>query len=96
MEEVKRALKKLEASLAAGQTRVSIAANGAVVFSGWAGEARSGLNDACAYRTLAAEGSWALRQAVARAEAQSGKKVNPRAVAAGWHTHDSGRTWGKH
>jgi hypothetical protein len=43
-----------------------------------------------------AEGSPELRQAVARAEAMQGVKVNPQAVASGFHSHDNGLTWSKH
>ena len=94
MTQVQAALKRLEASLQNGSVKVGIAPNGAVTFQGWAD--RDYVSDVCAYRTLAAGNSWALRQAVARAEAMSGKKVNARAVEAGWHSHDGGSTWGKH
>ena len=95
MEEVRVALQQLQQKLRQGQAKVVVAPNGAVTFQGWTEQDRRGLSDACAYRTLAAQGSWELRQAVARAEAQ-GRKVNPQAVAAGWHSHDQGQTWGKH
>jgi hypothetical protein len=94
MTQIQAALKRLEASLQSGAVRVGIAPNGAVTFQGWAD--RDDLSDVCAYRTLAASSSWALRQAVARAEATSGRKVNARAVEAGWHSHDGGTSWGKH
>ena len=93
--EMKRSLARLEAKLQAGQVKVQIGANGAVAFAGWAKADRDDVTDACGYRVLAAEGSWALKQAVQRAEAQQGRKVNPNAVAAGWHTHD-GTNWQKH
>lgn len=96
MAEVQAALKALETKLAGGVVRVVIVPNGAVTFAGWAEADRKRLNDACAYRTLAAEGSWPLRQAVARAEAQQGRRVNQQAVAAGWHSHDGGQSWGRH
>lgn len=91
--QIKAALKRLEQKLAAGQVRVAIAQNGAVAFAGW--RDRDDVSDVCAYRVLSAEGSSALRMAVARAQALSGRQVNPQAVAAGWHTHD-GVSWGKH
>ena len=93
MSEVKAALSRLERYLQSGSVRVTIAPNGAVAFEGW--KDRDGLSDVCTYRTLTAENSWALRQAVARAEAMQGRRVNPTAVAAGWHTHD-GKSWAKH
>ncbi len=96
MVQVKAALKRLEQKLLSNQARVVIAPNGAVTFAGWTAEERSDVTDVCAYRTLVAESSWALRQAVTRAEAASGRKVNANAVAAGWHSHDAGKTWGTH
>lgn len=89
--QIDAALKRLESALQAGRVSVGIAANGAVAFKGW--NDRDGVSDVCAYRTLASGNSWALRQAVARAEALAGRKVNPQAVAAGHHSHDGGKTW---
>ena len=94
MSAVKAALSRLERALTAGAVKVQIGPNGAIAFGGWAD--REDVTDACAYRSLTAENSWALRQAVARAEAMTGRQVNPNAVAAGWHSHDNGRTWGTH
>jgi hypothetical protein len=89
--EIDRALARLEAELQAGKVKVAIASNGAVAFSGWG--ARDDVSDVCAFRILTTRSSWALRQAVARAESTSGRKVNPQAVAAGVHSHDGGGTW---
>lgn len=94
MTEVKTALERLERSLASGAVKVIVGSNGAVAFSGW--NDRSDVTDVCAYRSLSVTNSFALRQAVQRAEAMSGRKVNPNAVAAGMHSHDNGRTWSKH
>ena len=94
MAEVQRSLKRLEQALSSGAVAVGIAPNGAIVFRSW--KDRDDITDVCAFRALTAEGSWALRQALARAEAQAGRKANPQAVAAGWHSHDSGKTWGTH
>jgi hypothetical protein len=93
--DVKRALTRLEAALTLNQVRVKIGANGAVAFEGWSPKDRDDVTDVCAYRALTAQNSWALRQAVARAEAQQGRKINPKAVAAGTHSHDGGKTWDK-
>ena len=90
---VKRALARLESALQGGQVKVTIGAAGGVAFTGWADRDREGVADLCAFRRLSAAGSWALRQAVARAEAQSGRRVNPAAIAGGVHSHDGGRTW---
>lgn len=96
IDEVRKALARLETQISAGKVRVTIGPNGAVAFAGWAPGERDDVTDACAYRTLTASNSWALRQAVARAEAMSGRKVNARAVAEGHHSHDGGHTWEKH
>lgn len=94
-EEIKKALAKLEAELNLGRVGVKIAPNGAVAFTGWKPSDRDDVTDVCAIRTLTAQGSFALRQAIARAEAQQGRKVNPAAVASGWHSHTEGKTWDK-
>lgn len=94
-EEIKRALAKLEAELNLGRVGVKIAPNGAIAFTGWAAGDRRDVSDVCAYRTLSAQGSFALRQAIQRAEAQQSRKVNPQAVASGHHSHDGGGTWHK-
>jgi hypothetical protein len=52
------------------------------------------VTDVCAYRTLTASNSWALRQAVAKAEQLAGRKVSAAQVAAGTHSHDGGKTFG--
>jgi hypothetical protein len=94
IDQVKKALARLETELTAGRVKVAIAPNGALAFAGW--KDRDNVSDACAYRTLTASNSWALRQSVARAEAMSGRKVNARAIAGGHHSHDGGNTWEKH
>jgi hypothetical protein len=91
--EVTAALRQLEARLAAGQVQVQIGPGGALALVGWSAGDRNRISDACAYRTLSAQNSWALRQAVARAEARSGRKLNPVAIANGVHSHDDGQTW---
>jgi len=92
-QQVDRALRRLEQYLQTGSVRINIGQNGAVNFAGW--RDRDGVSDVCAYRSLAATNSWALRQAVARAEAQQGRRVNAQAVASGLHSHDGGKTWGR-
>lgn len=91
--EVAAALARLKRYIAAGQVKIVIAPNGAVGLAGW--KDRDDVTDVCAIRTLSAEGSWELRQAIAKAEATTGRKANLAATAAGWHTHD-GKTWGRH
>ena len=92
--EIKEALARLEQQLQSGKTQVKIGPTGAIAFVGW--NDRDSVTDVCAYRTLTMQNSWALKQAVARAEALSGKKVNPMSVASGMHSHDGGHTWGTH
>jgi hypothetical protein len=94
-ETIKKSLTQLEAALTQGQAKVVIGPNGAVAFQGWKPDDRNGVTDVCAVRTLTASNSWALRQAIAKAEMTQGRKVNPAAVAAGTHSHDQGKTWNK-
>lgn len=89
--QIQAALRRLEQYLQTGTVRITIAPNGAVAFAGW--QDRDDVTDVCAYRTLAANNSWALRQAQAKAEAMAGRRVNAFAVAAGHHSHDGGKTW---
>ena len=93
MNQVSRALKRLEKALGQGAVSVKVGPSGAVVLTGWGD--RDGISDVCAYRALTAEGSWELRRAVARAEATGGRRINPQAIAAGVHSHDGGHTWGR-
>lgn len=92
--EIARALKRLEQQLLARAVKIAISAQGAIAFAGWGDGERAGLSDACTYRLLQVQGSYALREAIAKAEAMQGRKVNARAIAAGVHSHDGGNTWG--
>jgi len=94
MSQVEKALSRLEQYLTQGRVRLVIGVNGALAFQGWAD--RDGISDVCAARSMSATSSWAFRQAVLKAEAMSGRKVNMKAVAAGMHSHDGGHTFGKH
>jgi hypothetical protein len=91
---IEAALARLERALGTGSARVTIGANGALAFVGW--QDRDDVTDLCAYRALSAKHSWPLRQAIARAEAQQGRKVSEQAIASGLHSHDGGQTWGRH
>ena len=92
--QIDEAIDRLNKALTLGTVKVKVGATGALAFDGiWE---RSGVSDICAYRKLVASGSPALRQALARAEAMAGRKVDPRQVAAGVHSHDGGKTWGRH
>lgn len=89
------ALARLERALALGTVSVTIGQTGGLAFKNWTA-GRDDLTDICAYRALTAKNSPALRKALARAEAMSGRKLDARAIAAGVHSHDGGRTWGSH
>jgi hypothetical protein len=90
------ATKRLEALLSQGRARVVISPQGAIAFQGWDDADRDGVADVCAYRRLTAASSWALRQAVQKAESAQGRRLNPAAIAGGTHSHDGGKTWGSH
>jgi len=92
-QQVDDALRLLERLLDARRVQVRIGPDGAGAFAGWVKEDRAGVTDVCALRALAQQSSWPLRQAIARAEAVSGRKLNMTAVAAGVHSHDGGTTW---
>jgi hypothetical protein len=93
-EEITRTLERLRKALSSGSVKAQIGPNGAIAFAGWNTD-RSDITDVCAFRTLTAASSWELRQAVQRAEGQSGRKVNVNAVGAGVHSHDGGHSWHK-
>ena len=93
LEQVRKALADLERLITKGDVMVVIdKVTGAIAFKGW--KENAALSDACAYRLLMAAQSWPLRQAIAKAEFLAGRKVNEKAVAAGVHSHDGGKTWG--
>lgn len=94
-EVVKKALTRLEKALTESRVKVKISPTGAIAFDGWKQEDRDDLSDVCAFRLLSTQNSWALRQAVAKAEMLAGRKVSQAQVAAGTHSHDGGRTWDK-
>lgn len=93
IDQMKKALDRLQAALGAGTVTAVIGPNGALAFKGWQQDDRAGYSDACAFRKLQARGSPELRRALARAEALAGRKLDPRAVAAGVHSHDGGGSW---
>lgn len=92
---IKDAIARLEAALKAGTVQVELSKDGALAFKGWTDASRNRVSDTCAYRKLSVANSWALKQAVARAEALQGRKLNERAIAAGTHSHDGGASWHK-
>lgn len=94
-EEIRTSVANLSRMLAAGQIKPIIGPQGAIAFQGWTTQDRSRVTDACAYRLIMATGSPLAKAKIQAAEALSGRTVNKQAVAAGFHSHDSGRTWHK-
>lgn len=92
-DEVNEALERLKRALTLGDVSVKVGPQGGIAFAGW--RDRAGISDLCAYRKLATAGSWELRQAIARAEAVAGRGVDEQAIAAGVHSHDDGKSWGR-
>ena len=90
--EVQKAIKSLERALLEKVAGVVIGPQGAVAFKGW--QDRAGVSDTCAYRLLSATGSTALRLEVEKAERLAGRSADRKAIAAGYHSHDGGKTWG--
>ena len=93
--QVDAAIARLNKQLGSGAVKVKVGPQGAVAFVGWKPQDRDDVSDVCAYRKLLAAGSWELKKAQMAAEVESGRKVDPQAVAAGYHTHD-GKSWSKH
>ena len=91
------AVDQLNKALARGEVSVKVGPQGAVTFTGnVAGILGSNkISDTCAYRKLVAMGSPSLQMAIQKAEMLAGRKVDPKAVASGTHSHDGGSTWSK-
>jgi hypothetical protein len=89
--EVLEAQKRLEALLLSGSVKVALGRQGQFALVGWTAADRKDISDACAYRALA--NTWAMRQAIAKAETMAGKKLNTASLASGVHSHDGGQTW---
>lgn len=90
--EIKAKLAALEAAIKADQVKIKIdRKTGALAFDGW--KERAGITDACAFRAI--KNSSEVRMKILRAEAMAGVKVNEKAITAGVHSHDGGKTWHK-
>ena len=90
--QIAAALKALEEQLTSGAVTVTIGPGGALAFRSWTRDRRE-VSDVCAARALLKANSWALRKAIAGAEARGGVKFAASALAAGTHSHDGGETW---
>jgi hypothetical protein len=93
---IAKSLGLLEERIRQGQVRVVVGRDGSVTFAGWKVEDREDVADLCAYRKLTAKGSIALRSALARAEIAAGRTVDKQVIGSGLHSHDGGKTWGRH
>ena len=94
--EVRKAVDKLGAGIAAGRIKVKVGPQGAVVFDGAKSEERDGVTDACAYRRLLVSGSSLALAQIARAEQLAGRTIDKQIVGHGVHSHDGGVTWHGH
>ncbi len=87
------AVQRLRALLAAGTVTVAVGRTGGVALVGWADADRGGVSDLCAYRALS--NTPEMRRALLKAEAASGHRMDPRAIASGLHSHDGGSSWSR-
>jgi len=96
--EIKEAVDKLAAALAAGKIKPVVGAKGGIAFPGWVEGQQGGVTDNCGYRRLMSSGSALAKMAIERAEALAGRRVDRQAVAQGLHAHTlDGRTvWHDH
>lgn len=92
-EEVRKEIAALAKNLAAGRIKVVIGPQGSIAFQGWQAGKENGISDTCAYRLIASNPrlSPLAQDAIRRAEILSGRSVNQKAIAAGWHLH--GNQW---
>ena len=91
--EVREAISRLSAALAAGRARAVVSRTGGVAFRDSLDLIEARVTDACAYRLIMATGSALAKQAIVRAEQLAGRGVDRQAVANGLHSHDGGVTW---
>jgi hypothetical protein len=92
-DEVRKAVEKIAAALAAGRVKAKVGPQGAIAFSGLTDEERDGITDACAYRRLMVSGSALAKAKIAAAEQLAGRSVDRKALAGGHHSHDGGEHW---
>lgn len=88
------AIERLAQAITAGTISIIVGRAGGIAFKGWSEADREGVSDLCAYRLIANEPG--VRRALLRAEAMSGNRMDPRAIASGMHSHDDGATWSRH
>jgi hypothetical protein len=95
-EEIKTAVDKLNAALAAGKIKPVVGVKGGIAFPGWVEGQTGRVGDACAFRRLMSSGSALAKMAIERAETMAGRKVDRQVIGQGAHSHDGGRTWHDH
>ena len=93
-EEIKTAVDKLSAALAAGKIKPVVGVKGGIAFPGWAEGQQGRVSDACAFRRLLSSGSALAKMAIERAETLAGRRVDRQAVAQGLHAHNG--VWHDH
>jgi hypothetical protein len=92
-EEIRQVVARIALGLTTGRIKARVGPQGAIAFDGLREDERSGVTDACAYRTLMVTGSALARAALARAEQLAGRSVDKQALAHGHHSHDGGKSW---
>lgn len=95
-EVIRKRITVVDKMIAARKVTVKVGPQGAVTFTGIPEADRDGMTDACIYRMISRTGSAASKMALARAEQLAGRSVDRKAVTAGVHSHDGGRTWSSH
>lgn len=93
--EVKKAVANLDLALRMGNVKAVVGPQGAITFANW-NNGRDDVTDGCAYRELMVSGSALAKAKIALAEQIAGRTVNKQIVGQGVHSHDGGKTWGKH
>jgi hypothetical protein len=91
--EVRKAVDRFSQGLSTGRIKAKVGPQGAIAFVGVEDKERSGVTDACAYRSLMIHGSALAKAAIARAELIAGRSVDRKVVATGTHSHDGGNSW---
>jgi hypothetical protein len=91
--EVRKSAAIVEQLVAERKAGIVIGPQGAVTFTGISDDDRNGMTDACILRRIT---NPAAKLALARAEQVQGRRINAKAMAAGVHSHDGGKTWATH
>lgn len=94
-EEVRKAVANLDLALRMGNVKAVVGPQGAITFANWTA-GRDDVTDACAYRQLMVSGSAIARMKIAQAEQLAGRSVDKQVIGSGVHSHDGGKTWGRH